>query len=191
MDLIKRAKWAYMAVSAALIVLGIVLIVYPELSAATLCVLLGVTLAIFGCVKLVGYFSRDIFRLAFQFDLALGVFTLAAGILLIVHPANVVVVMPVVIGVFILIDGAFKLQTALDAKHFGLRRWWTVLILAILSGVCGLFLVIDPFAGRTALTILLGATLIVDGMQNFCTAAYTVKAVRGKADGSFMGDEER
>ena len=139
-------------------------------------------MTIFGAVKLLSYFSRDLFRLAFQFDFALGIFAVLAGILILLHPTNVVNVMPVIIGVFVLLDGSFKIQTARDAKIFGLHGWWGILVLAILTCLGGLFLIINPFSGAVALMILLGATLIMDGIQNLCVVAYTVKAASPEID---------
>ena len=177
MEFIKNAKTAYIAVSVVMIILGLLLVLFPALSALTLCYIVGAVVTIFGAVKLLSYFSRDLFRLAFQFDFALG-----AGILILLHPTNVVNVMPVIIGVFVLLDGSFKIQTARDAKIFGLHGWWGILVLAILTCLGGLFLIINPFSGAVALMILLGATLIMDGIQNLCVVAYTVKASSPEID---------
>ena len=182
MEFIKRAKRAYIITSCVMILLGVLLTIFPETSLLTVCYILGAFLTVFGVVKLVGYFSKDLFRLAFQFDFALGIFALVAGILILIHPAGVTAMTPVIIGVFILMDGVFKLQTAFDARRFGLSRWWGILLLA-LTGFCGLFLIIDPFTGAEALMILLGVTLAVDGIQNLIVAAYTVRAVRDSKQG--------
>lgn len=196
MELIKRAKQAYIIVSAVMMILGVVLIVYPEISALTLCYIIGSLMAIFGIARLVGYFSRDLFRLAFQFDLALGIFSLLAGLLIILHPVNIITAMPVIIGVFVTIDGVFKVQTAYDARLFGMKRWWSVLVLALLTCAAGIFLIIDPFEGAKAVMILLGVTLLIDGIQNLCVVLYTVKTkhdVRGPANVVYVidSDEER
>lgn len=182
MEFIKNAKTAYIAVSVVMIILGLLLVLFPALSALTLCYIVGAVVTIFGAVKLLSYFSRDLFRLAFQFDFALGIFAVLAGILILLHPTNVVNVMPVIIGVFVLLDGSFKIQTARDAKIFGLHGWWGILVLAILTCLGGLFLIINPFSGAVALMILLGATLIMDGIQNLCVVAYTVKASSPEID---------
>ncbi len=182
MELIKKAKWAYICISAVMILLGFALIIFPKISALTVCYIIGGVITVFGIIKLIGYFSKDLYRLAFQFDLALGIFTLIAGVLILIHPANVVMFMPVIIGVFVIMDGTFKLQTAFDAKRFGMNYWWMILLLAALTCFCGLFLIINPFDGVIALMIILGATLVIDGIQNLCIVLYTVKAVRSAHD---------
>ena len=62
----KTAKIGYIVLSVALCVLGIILIAFPGFSASLFGILCGVVLIMFGCVKLVGYFSKDLYRLAFQ-----------------------------------------------------------------------------------------------------------------------------
>lgn len=176
------AKWFYIAVSAAMIIAGVLFIVFPSVSAVAICCAVGILLTLFGIVKIASYFSNDLFRLAFQFDLALGIFSVAAGVLIILHPGNIAAVMPVIIGVFVLIDGAMKIQTSHDAKLFGLVYWWGILIFGILSCVCGLLLILNPFEGASALMILLGISLIADGIQNLWITAYTVKNIKPKVE---------
>lgn len=179
MEWIKRAKSAYIAVSVIMVILGAVLMLNPGLSMLTLCYLIGGLMVIFGVTRLVGYFSKDLFRLAFQFDLALGIFCMLAGIVILVHPNNIMKLLPVIIGLFVTIDGVFKMQTAIDSKRFGLKRWYAILVLAAVTCVFGLLLIIDPFAGGKALMILFGATMMIDGIQNLCVVLYTVKTVGG------------
>lgn len=175
MDRIKRAKWAYVTLALAMVALGLCLIIFPGASLRTICCLIGVVCMVFGVIKFIGYFSRDIYGLAFQFDFALGIFALVLGILLLIHPGNLISLVQFVTGLFILIDSIFKFQTSLDAKRFGLTRWWTILLVAIVSAAAGLLLVFNPFGGAKALMVLLGVTLIAGGLQNLIVVLYTVK----------------
>lgn len=175
MELIRRAKNAYIAVSVVMLVFGLVLILWPQMSMSVLCTALGIVMVIFGIVKLAGYFSKDLFRLAFQFDLALGILTLLLGLVLILHPEHMIAVIPSLLGIFILLDGVFKIQTAADARRFGLERWWGILVMALLSGGFGLLLLLNPLEGASALMILLGITILVDGVQNLLVVLYTVR----------------
>lgn len=48
-------------------------------SALFFCRVIGAVSLFYGVSKILGYFSHDLYNLAFQFDLALGVFTLIFG----------------------------------------------------------------------------------------------------------------
>lgn len=65
----ESSQTGYIIISAVLCVLGAVLIAFPDFSVSLLGVICGITMIVFGIVKLTGYFSKDLYRLAFQYDL--------------------------------------------------------------------------------------------------------------------------
>ena len=179
---IKAAKLGYIVTSLFLCGTGVVLMVWPKLSARVLCRMAGVLLIVCGIIKLIGYFSRDLYRLAFQFDLAFGLLSAVMGLLLLLYTDGVIRGLHVVIGVIALSDGLFKLQTALDARRFGLDRWWMIAVTAIVSAVFGLILVADPFAGAMALMMMTGLTFLAEGVLNLCVALCAVKIIQNKKE---------
>ena len=132
---------------------------------------------VFGAVKLMGYFSRDLFRLAFQYDLAFGILLMVLGAVTLGHPSDAMSFLCVMFGIPVLADGLFKLQIAADARRFGIRSWWLVLTLAVLTGIAGIVLVFRPDAGVRVLTALMGLSLLTDGALNLSVALCTVKIV--------------
>lgn len=140
----RTAKIGYIIISTALCVLGVLLIAVPDFSVSMLGVVCGITLIVFGCVKLTGYFSRDLYRLAFQYDLTSGIVLIALGVIMLVRPGSLMTFICITLGLFILTDGLFKLQIAMDSKRFGIREWWLILALAVITGICGLLLMLRP-----------------------------------------------
>ena len=118
---IRAAKISYIVTSVAFCVLGVLLIVLRNWSVSFIGVVTGIMLIAFGIVKLLGYFSKDLYRLAFQFDLAFGILLMTLGAIILAKPERAMSFVCLMLGVAILADGLFKLQTALDAKEFGLR----------------------------------------------------------------------
>ena len=158
-------------------VLGVVLLFTPGVSALWIGRLLGIGLILFGAIKLVGYFSRDLFRLAFQYDLAFGLLLMVLGIVTLSHPGDALSFLCVMFGIPVLADGLFKIQIAMDSRQFGIRNWWLVLVLAALTCVVGVVLVFRPMTGVRALTALMGLSLLCDGVLNLSVALCTVKIV--------------
>ena len=173
----KAAKISYIVMSALSCLLGGVLFVMPEISVLWLGRLLGIGMILFGIVKLVGYFSRDLFRLAFQYDLAFGVLLIALGMVALLSPNEAMSFLCVLLGITILADGLFKVQMSVDSKRFGLHRRLLVLLLAVLTCAIGVILIFRPGAGAAALTMLLGLSLFLDGVLNLCVAICTIKIV--------------
>ena len=129
----KTAKIGYIVMSVLFCVLGVVLLFTPGVSALWIGRLLGIGLILFGAIKLVGYFSRDLFRLAFQYDLAFGLLLMVLGIVTLSHPGDALSFLCVMFGIPVLADGLFKIQIAMDSRQFGIRNWWLVLVLAVIG----------------------------------------------------------
>lgn len=176
----KTAKIGYFVISVLFCVLGVVLITSPETSVEWLGRLLGVGMIVFGVIKLIGYFSKDLFRLAFQYDLAFGVLLIALGIVTLAKPNAAMSFLCIVFGIPVLADGLFKIQISLDAKRFGIGQWWLILLLAVLTCVIGLLLVVRPSEAARVLMVLMGISLLLDGILNFCVAVLCVKIVRNQ-----------
>ncbi len=171
----KAAKTGYIAMSAILGAIGIMLIVVPDFSAVLAARICGGTLAAFGIFKLIGYFSKDLYRLAFQYDLAFGILLLSIGAVMLIRPGKAIHFICAMMGVYILADGLMKIQISIDAKRFGLRSWVYILITAFFACIAGLLMLFRPDNGARILTILLGISLLSEGVLNLLTAITAVK----------------
>ena len=172
----KRIKALYITISILSLLAGIALVIWPGASVITICYVVGSAAILVGAVRLAGYFSKDSYNLNFQFDFAMGLVFLILGTVLIFHPGDTVAVLHFSVGILVLVDSVFKLQTALDAKHFGLKKWWIMLLCALLCAGLGLVLVILPFRTAEILVRVTGAALAVNSGENILTAGYTVKS---------------
>lgn len=177
MSTVRIAKGGYAASSAAFCIAGILLILCPEISAELICKGIGVLLVVCGAFKICGYLSDDLYRLAFQFDLAGGILAVIIGILMLFRSGSVLRFFNLILGIVILTDGLLKIQTAIDARRFGLGQWWLIGAAAVLASILGLLIIIDPFgsAGVSGAMVLLGFTLLMEGLLNLYVAVYTIK----------------
>ena len=117
----KIAKYGYIAISAIFTLAGLAMIFYPTPSQSFIGIFFGIAILVFGIIKLVGYWSRDLFRLAFQYDLQFGVLLCVLGIITLIRHKDAVAFLCVAYGICIMADSLFKIRTALDAKAFGIR----------------------------------------------------------------------
>lgn len=173
----RAAKIGYIILSILFCLLGGLLLVRPAFSALLFSRFLGVCMILFGIVKVVGYLSKDLYRLAFQYDLAFGILLVTLGIVALTRPDSTMGFFGIVLGICVLSDGLFKIQIALDAKAFGISQWWFIFLLAVLTVVLGIALVIRPDKSAQLLTVLLGLGLLSEGLLNLCVALSTVKIV--------------
>ena len=174
------AKTGYIVMSIVFSVIGVLLIAMPDTSAKVIGLFVGIAMIVFGAVRLVGYFSKDLFRLAFQFDLGFGILMLALGVIVLTKPENLMPFLGVALGISVLIDSLFKIQIALDSKQFGIKSWWLIFAMAIITGIMGLILITHSAVGAQLLTILLGISFIIEGVLNLCTVVNTVLIVKNQ-----------
>ena len=174
----KIAKTGYIVMSAVFCAVGLLCVIRPDSSVLTIGRLLGAAMLLFGCIKLVGYFSRDLFRLAFQYDLEFGILLIILGLIVLVKSESIMNFVFIALVVAILADGLFKIQISLDSRRFGIDTWWMVLLFAVLTVFAGLLLVFRPVESARVLTVLLGISLLAEGVLNLCVVISTVKIVR-------------
>ena len=120
------AKVGYIVLSVAMGSLGAVFIVRPETSAVALGRLCGGLMILLGVIKLVGFFSKDLYRLAFQYDCIFGALLIALGATVLLRPGGLLTVLCVALGLYILADGLFRMRMAWEARAFGIRLWWLI-----------------------------------------------------------------
>ena len=176
MNVVVAAKTTYLFASALLLILGAAILIFKP-TELMLRIMIGVCFLLIGGNKIFGYFSNDLYKLAFQFDLALGVLTLIVGLVLLIRGNITMQTMASIIGIYVVADGLFKMQTAIDAKRFGMKKWVTIFVAAIVVGVVGALTLFDPFVefASVGTLTLMGVSLILCGALNIWTTAYTVR----------------
>ena len=174
---IRAAKAGTIALSAMVCALGLLLMLRPGVSIHVTGALIGAVMIAFGVIKLVGFFSHDLYRLAFQFDLAFGLLLIALGTVILVRPLAAMNLLCLLLAAEIAADGLFKVQMALDARRFGLQTWWLIMALAVLTGAAGIAMALEPWESARALTALVGAALMAEGALNLAVGLCAVKII--------------
>lgn len=163
---IKKWKWAYLLLTLAVLAFGICLMIWPGISAEILCYILGTILMVVGVVRIVCYFQRGISVLWHHYELPLGLLDGLVGVYFLSHPANVLLILPIVVGIMIIVDSVFHLQTALELRGIGAKRWWLVFVFAMVSILVAIGLIRNPFEGSMTLMVYLGISLVIDSIQS-------------------------
>ena len=161
--------------SAAYIAVGIILFLHPGITGIIICRAAGILALLFGAFRAVTALRARGAGWFFQLDMVVGILLLAFGIFALAQPEVVLSILPVVLGVYLLMECAGKLQWAVLLKKSGYSRWWTVLIMALAAAVLGVLLIVNPFQAAESMLAFLGISLVVDGATDFwvlwCCAA--------------------
>lgn len=182
MNGIKGFKNMYSILTVCLILVGLVLLLVPGIALNVVCIVFGIYMIIYGIVKIAGYFAKDVYQLAFQFDLALGIVAAIVGIVFICRTSSIVQLLSTCIGIVMLVDATLKIQTALDSRRFGISSWWLILLMAIIVAVTGIMLILMPGETTRFMIRLIGLNLCLDGILNLIIVINTVKTDRSLRD---------
>ena len=157
-----QARWG----SIALIVLGLVLLLFPDFGSSTVAVILAWVLMIGGSAGLlIGVLSWP----AFGFGTMIGSgLVLAAGIYILRHPLSLASILGVLLGVLLTTQGLGALGDALRLRRGG-GLWVPGLVLSILTMVFGLILIFSPLTSSRIVMTVVGLVLIVFGAGNLYT----------------------
>lgn len=174
MKQLQLARTGYIGISILFYCAAAVYLLNQSLSQTALCCFSGIVLIVYGIIKVIGFFSDDLFCLAFQYDLAVGILMLVLGIIVLVKAPQCAPYLPIGLGWIALLDSLLKIQMSKDAKQFGLERWKSILVTAIITGAASVLLICLG-TNRSGLRILTACVLAAEGILNHYVVVLTVK----------------
>lgn len=160
--MLKSIRNSLILTSLLYVVLGLVLLMMPGLSLGFACLFIGGVTIVYGVVRLVAYARGGVN--ADKLDLFIGVVLVLLGLFLLVWTRFLVALIPLVLGIYILVDSVSALKKSLDMKALGFGRWWISCLVAVALAVCGLVMIFDPFATVEALVMFIGLGFVIDGV---------------------------
>ena len=176
--MLRYVKSGMMLMSIAYIVIGMMLLIMPQTSLLWICYAFGAVVLITGIVCLIQYARIRGTGFTAPFMLVGGVITAGLGIFTLAKPQVVASFLPIVFGIFIVVDGLSRIGSAIDlAKRKG-QKWWVLLLLSIVSVALGILLVLHPFGAAVSLVMVCGILLIVEGAMNLGCILYAAMELR-------------
>ena len=148
------------------IILGVVLVVWPDRSVSMICAILGGALLLCGLLYVIGWFAGKRRQSKSVFMIIPGVILAGLGVWLMTSSSTVIALIQYVFGAVVLFHGILDLQAALALLTQRMNKWWIDLLLALLTLGLGLLILANPFGTFAALVVLIGITLIYDGVSD-------------------------
>ena len=110
----KNFRWDSIVIAIASIVLGIILIVFPEITLKTLGYAIGIGIIVLGVISIIFYLARESSDNLNRNDFLLGTVEIVIGICAIIKIAIIIDLLPIAMGIIIIISGCAKLQDTVD-----------------------------------------------------------------------------
>lgn len=184
-SLLKKVKANTILSSLLCAALGLVLVIWPDISMQIVCIAIGAVLILCGVIRLFGFFLNHDGSVYTQGNLVMGIVLVVVGIWIVATPGKVLVIIPIIVGILIVIHGVNNIQQTITLCKGNYSMWWLALIMAILTIGLGALLIIRPFAALDTVVMLIGFFLIYDGLSNVWIVsriAKTVKMARQEAE---------
>lgn len=178
MKVLKKVKIVYSIVSFMLLLYGIFLMIYPKIGIQWIYKIGGILFIGIGIAKVIGYFSKDLLQLAFQHDLAMGIVSIVIGILMLMWTKDMIRILTICLGLFMIMEALLKIQTAIDARQIGMKSWWLILIIGLITAVIGGLLAAVPLRGTRLIIRVIGLTILAYGVMNLYVVQNTVNTFR-------------
>lgn len=190
LDKANMARNGYILISVVFYIAGLLHMMWHGASPLLYCIVSGIILITYGMIKITGYFSDDLYCLAFQYDLGCGLFLIVVGLLVLVCNLRIWQYIYMGLGLLILLDALFKIQLSRDAKEFGLQSWNLILILSLMAGIFGVLIAVRPFRNENILHVVTGCGLLMEGAMNHLVAKDAVYVTRRHALSDKIGEED-
>jgi uncharacterized membrane protein HdeD (DUF308 family) len=155
-------NWGWLlAVGILMIILGVVAIGAPVVATIAVQFMLGWLLVISGIAEGMHAFMVQGWR-GFLFELLSALLYLGVGILLLVNPLEGALALTIVLAVFLLVEGIFKIIMALRVREH--RGWGWLLASGIVSLILGALIWAQwPASGLWVIGLLVGIQLLFTG----------------------------
>ena len=156
-----RLVWGIRA--AAALIIGVLVLVWPQSTINILAVLLGIYFVILGIVRLIlGFADKDLNGGGRVANFILGAVVLAAGVIVIRNPFETAVFIVILIGISWIFEGVATLIDTARGNGTGLS-----IGIGILIALAGVLVILFADGVTIAYAIFFGITLIAVGILDF------------------------
>ena len=160
------------------IILGIVLVAYPNTSLTFVCRAVGVIVLVTGLGFVFGYLKSGKSFWYGKVELVFGSIFAILGGFIVLYPLGIISIIPIVFGILLVYHGIANMRQAFELRQYKDRGWWFPVMVAATTIILGIFIMKNPFRTIDVIMRIIGACLIYDGLMNTMLAGRFVKSIR-------------
>ena len=176
-NLMKKFFRSSIVTSTILVILGMLLFFKSEATIITIAYIIGAILIAIGAVAIITFIKNTNNVEKNQLDIVYGVVTIIMGVLVVSTPEAIASIIPIIIGIGIVISSATKLQYSFELKSCNNPQWKATMIVSIISTICGIILLFNPFKGAVVITQVVAIFIIVYGLLDIISTIIIKKNV--------------
>lgn len=178
MRMLKELKWDALLSSILYVVMGIVLLLFPDTTARTLGYLVGGVAVAAGAVSMICYLLRDAHQNYYRNDFLYGLVGIALGCFIFYKVDLIVSLIPFIMGLLVIVSGCSKLQDVIDMKRMDYGNWVIMLAVAVVNVVFGIIMLRNPFSTAAILLQVIGAGLVFSGLTDVFVTLFFARKIK-------------
>ncbi len=143
------------------IIFGIIMIINPHTAIEVVSISLGVIMGVVGIVSIIKFlFDKSKYNFT-GFGFAGGIISLILAFLLLFKYKELLTIIPLILGIVIIINGASKTEYILTLKRQIGSNWNLMFVLTIVEIILGIILIFNPFETTLTITQIIGVFVII------------------------------
>ena len=156
---IKKSAWSAAIESLMVMIFGILLVAWPDITVLVVANVLGAIFIISGIYQIINYFVVKGQNDFFNNGLLIGVVALLLGIAAIVIGEDIANVFRIIIGIWMIYESLVRVNTAIKLHAVNVKVWSYILIIALVMLALGVFITFNS----GAIVQLIGWIMILIG----------------------------
>ena len=169
-NFMKSMKWRMMLFGILTVIVGIALIIYPDTAARTICMILAAVLGVAGITSIIIYAATKEKDASMTMTLITGIIETACGVIIALNLDVFISFIGIIFGIVILVHGANDLGQAIGIKRMGFDAGKMTIFSGIISILLAILIFANPFGTASALMMVIGISLIIDGITEVLIA---------------------
>ena len=171
-DMFKKIYKVSIASSILFLIFGFLLIFQTERVIKTISIIIGVLLLIIGIFPIINYFKNRFKSFFTNAGLLYGIFSVVAGIIIMVNNHLLATIIPVLTGVWMIVNSVNKIQLSMELRDNKVSSWIISFIFAILILIGGSFLIVNPFNGAVLLSKTVGILVVIYSILDIADSVF-------------------
>ncbi len=168
-----ETKALYMFMSIIELIFGAFLIIFPDISAKVLTIILGAILSGVGVFNIISYFMNK--NSSFRQGILSGVISTALGIAFIAQAEDITNITSIILGVFVIFEALTSCKRAIIMCRLDFDKWFIPLIIALAAAVLGVLLLIFPSFFGEAIMIIVGIALVIEAILGIWSIIFIIR----------------
>lgn len=173
---VKKTIWPSLISSGIILVLGLLLFFKSSVTLMGISYIFGGLIIAIGVLAIVRFISNNHSDISNQLNIIYGIICIISGIFFIEKPEIIGSIIPVVMGISIIISSSLKIQQSFNLKSLNSSYFFWSFVTALLSLICGVVLLFNPFKGAVIITKVIGIFLVMYAILDICNTIVLKKS---------------